>query len=221
MNPGRLYKDEPGDVEVHNVIPDNLRSALELDDEDEVKDVEVHNVIPDNVRSALEPIDLEELTTQFADERIAFAMDRYKENDDLGLFAVLFLTPKDLIADFFPTMLRAIYRYHSSNPNEDTQTYYCTMLQQGASYLSSSESISLLKTLPSDSTEIDPFDFLELILTEIDFEQRKISPFTINELDDLAKKFIERAEQDPYFSESEERKEKLDDYSLKLFIATI
>ena len=49
----------------------------------------------------------------------------------------------------------------------------------------------------------------------MDYEQREISPFTINEINELVTMFIDRAEQDPYFSDSKERMEKLEEYKSK------
>ena len=146
-------------------------------------------------------------------------MKQYREDrNDLSLFAILFLSEKHPITEFFPNMLKAIYCYHNCNPNDKMEEYYIRMLNQAAGYLSSGSNIDVLKTLISGNVEIEPFDFFELILTEMDYEQREISPFTINEINELVTMFIDRAEQDPYFSDSKERMEKLEEYKRKLTV---
>jgi len=64
------YKDDPKDekskgVKVFNIIPDDVRSKLEVldlenEEDEESESVEVFNIIPDDVRSRLEVLDLEE-----------------------------------------------------------------------------------------------------------------------------------------------------------------
>ena len=195
--------------------------------EEETTDIEVFNIDGPE----LEEVDLDEIEykdgpqtladiiDQFAYDRIAMAMKQYREDgNDLSLFAILFLSEKRPITEFFPNMLKAIYCYHDCNPEEQMEEYYILMLNQAAGYLSSGSNINVLKTLVSGNVEIDPFDFFELALTEMDYEQYEISPFTINEINELVTRFIDRAEQDPYFFESEENREKLEDYKRRLTI---
>ena len=64
------YKVDPKNkkskgVEVFNIIPDDVRSRLEVldlenEEDEESKSVEVFNIIPDDVRSRLGILDLEE-----------------------------------------------------------------------------------------------------------------------------------------------------------------
>lgn len=179
--------------------------------------LELESVDLDDIEYKDEPEILEDIIDQFAYDRIELAMKQYREDgNDLSLFGILFLCPKHPIKEYFPNMLRAIYRYYKSNPNEKMKEYYIIMLDQAASYLSSSNNINILKTLVSGDVEIEPFDFFELALTEMDYEQREISPFTINEINELVTMFIDRAEQDPYFTENKERMEKLEAYKRKL-----
>lgn len=195
--------------------------------EEETSDVEVFNIDGpeleevdlDEIESKDGPETLEEIIDQFAYDRIALAMKQYREDrNDLSLFAILFLSEKHPITEFFPNMLKAIYCYHNCNPNDKTEEYYILMLNQAAGYLSSGSNIDVLKTLISGNVEIEPFDFFELILTEMDYEQCSISPFAIKELSELVTTFIDRAEQDPYFSDSKERMEKLEEYKRKLTV---
>lgn len=192
---------------------------------EETTDVEVYNmdgpeleeVDLDEIEYKDGPETLEEIIDQFAYDRIALAMKQYREDgNDLSLFAILFLSEKHPIIEFFPNMLKAIYCYHNCNPEDQMEEYYTLMLNQAASYLSSGSNINVLKTLVSGNVEIDSFDFFELILSEMDYEQYEISPFTINEISELVTMFIDRAEQDPYFSDSKERMEKLEEYKRKL-----
>ncbi len=191
--------------------------------EEETTDVEVFNIDGpeleevdlDEIEYEDGPQTLEDIIDQFAYDRIALAMKQYREDgNDLSLFAILFLSEKHPITEFFPNMLKAIYCYLNCNPNDEMEEYYILMLNQAAGYLSSGSNINVLKTLVSDNMEIEPFDFFELALTEMDYEQREISPFTINEINELVTKFIDRAEQDPYFSDSK-KMEKLEEYKRK------
>jgi len=194
------FEEESTDIEDFN-IDDSELEEVDLDDM-EYKDG---------------PETLEEIIGQFAYDRIALAMKQYRKGgNSLSLFAILFLSEKRPFTEFFPNMLKAIYCYHNCNPENQMEEYYILMLNQAAGYLSTGSNINVLKTLASGNMEVNPFDFFELILTEMDYEQCGISPFTINEINELETMFIDRAEQDPYFSESKERMEKLEEYKRKL-----
>ena len=189
-------EEENTDTEVFDIDGPELE-AVDLDDPEYNEEAEV----------------LDKIMDQFAYDRIALAMKQYKENDnDLSLFAILFLCERQPITEFFPNMLKAIYRYHTCYPDEQMEEYYILLLNQAAGFLSSSSNIDALKTLIADNMEIQPFDFFELIQTEMDYEQQEISPFTINELNELVAMFIGRAEKDPYFYNSKERMEQLEEY---------
>lgn len=177
----------------------------------------------------LEPIDLDDeeagavdvametLIEVFCDDRIEFAMNQYKDDGmDLSLFLIMFLIEKHPISEYFPNLLKAIYRYHERNPHENIEDYFTRMLNQAAAYLSSSENINALRSVVDEDFVIEPFDFLDLVIAEMGYENCGISPFKIDKLGEIAASFVNRAEQDSYFTESKDKMNKIEKYKEKL-----
>lgn len=88
----------------------------------------------------------------------------------ISLFSMMFLSEKHPISEYFPNLLKAIYRYHDRTPNENIEEYFTRMLNQAAAYLSSSENINALRNVIDEDFVKEPVDFLDLAIAEMGYE---------------------------------------------------
>ena len=164
------------------------------------------------------------LMDQLADLRVQFAMKMHEDDiDGFGLFVIMFVKAKSPIVDYYSNILKALYRYHYNNPNSKVEYIYNRTLNMAAGYLSVSDNIGLFQSMAEDDDQVEPLDFFDALIQELEFQVSGISPFKNIESKDFLDMFVKHAEKDPYFYDDPAKMQKIRNYieQVELLLAKI
>lgn len=151
---------------------------------------------------------------ELADCSVQFAMKQHEEDiDGFGLFVILFVHAKEPIVDFYANILKAIYRYHRNNPNSKIEYIYNRTLNMAACYLSQSDNLVLFQSMADDDDKVEPLDFFDALIQELEFQVNGISPFKNIESKEFLEIFVKQAKKDPYFYDDPAKMQKIRSYT--------
>lgn len=166
-----------------------LSEDEEVDENEDVADLR-HHLLPND------------LMKSFADENIELAMDGYADEDrSMDLFTILMMgkikstLPEDQCYQY---LLKSLYDYYAQNTDERIEICYSGAIDKLVYYLSSKESIDVLRTyLDSLTIEVSINIFFEIIQTELDYQKAGLSPFKTLKLAEAIKTFQKCIKKDP------------------------
>ena len=161
---------------------------------------------------------LDEMTLQFADERMEVVQRNQGEDRAMSLFVALVgmggLLPLQTKESHYRYMLEALYRSYRSTEDKSLEETYMQTLNMIAGYLASPGAIESLNQIAKASMTIeDGADtFFGILITELEQEKRGNSPFVLQTAGELIGTHQTQLARSPELQENGELMEKVSRY---------